>query len=46
MSASKPFSLLVKPASADCNLRYDYCFYLEKSCLYPDQSASHVLRSP
>ena len=31
----KPFSLLVKPASADCNLRCDYCFYLEKSRLYP-----------
>ncbi len=32
----KPFSLLVKPASADCNLRCEYCFYLEKSALYPD----------
>ncbi|MHC4606705.1 MAG: anaerobic sulfatase maturase [Planctomycetota bacterium] len=30
-----PFSLLVKPASADCNLRCDYCFYLEKADLYP-----------
>ena len=32
----KPFSLLVKPASADCNLRCTYCFYLEKCCLYPN----------
>jgi uncharacterized protein len=32
----RPFSLLVKPASADCNLRCEYCFYLEKSALYPD----------
>jgi len=32
----QPFSLLIKPASADCNLRCDYCFYLEKSALYPD----------
>ncbi len=24
----KPFSLLIKPASADCNLRCRYCFYL------------------
>ncbi len=32
----KPFSLLVKPASADCNLRCTYCFYLEKKELYPD----------
>ncbi len=30
-----PFSLLVKPASADCNLRCAYCFYLEKAALYP-----------
>lgn len=34
----KPFSLLIKPASADCNLRCSYCFYLEKSSLYPDSS--------
>lgn len=33
----RPFSLLVKPASADCNLRCDYCFYLKKHALYPDQ---------
>lgn len=33
--ASGSFSLLVKPASADCNLRCDYCFYLQKSSLYP-----------
>ena len=31
----KPFSLLVKPSSADCNLRCEYCFYLEKAELYP-----------
>lgn len=31
-----PFSLLVKPASADCNLRCEYCFYLEKKALYPE----------
>lgn len=24
----KPFSLLIKPASADCNLRCKYCFYI------------------
>lgn len=29
------FSLLVKPASADCNLRCAYCFYLAKKSLYP-----------
>ena len=31
---SRPFSLLIKPAGADCNLRCDYCFYLEKAELY------------
>ena len=30
------FSLLVKPAGADCNLRCSYCFYLEKAALYPE----------
>jgi uncharacterized protein len=34
------FSLLVKPASADCNLRCSYCFYLSKAELYPG-SARH-----
>lgn len=29
------FSLLIKPASADCNLSCHYCFYLEKRKLYP-----------
>lgn len=33
---ARPFSLLVKPAGADCNLRCDYCFYLSKAGLYPD----------
>jgi len=32
----KEFSLLVKPASADCNLRCPYCFYLERAGLYPE----------
>jgi len=29
------YSLLVKPSSADCNIHCTYCFYLEKSELYP-----------
>ncbi|MBD3211029.1 MAG: anaerobic sulfatase maturase [Candidatus Lokiarchaeota archaeon] len=29
MSNYKPFSLLVKPAGADCNLRCKYCFYID-----------------
>jgi uncharacterized protein len=32
----KPFSLLIKPASADCNLHCDYCFYLDHKELYPE----------
>ena len=31
-----PFSLLVKPVGARCNLACDYCFYLDKAALYPD----------
>ena len=30
-----PFSLLVKPVGARCNLACDYCFYLDKASLYP-----------
>ena len=30
-----PFSLLVKPVGAQCNLACDYCFYLDKAALYP-----------
>ncbi|MCK5850017.1 MAG: anaerobic sulfatase maturase [Kiritimatiellae bacterium] len=41
----KPFSLLVKPASADCNLRCEYCFYLGKSELYPDRSRHRMADS-
>lgn len=32
---TQPFSLLIKPASADCNLACEYCFYLGKRALYP-----------
>ncbi len=32
----RPFMLLIKPASADCNLRCDYCFYLEKCHLFSE----------
>jgi len=35
MKTPTPFSLLIKPASADCNLKCTYCFYLEKCSLYP-----------
>ena len=32
----KPFSLLIKPACGDCNLRCRYCFYLNRCSLYPE----------
>lgn len=39
---NRPFSLLIKPASADCNLRCEYCFYLEKHALYPEESTHRM----
>jgi len=39
---NKPFSLLIKPASADCNLRCTYCFYLEKAALYPEMKTHRM----
>ena len=35
-SEMRPFSLLIKPAGADCNLRCAYCFYLGRKELYPE----------
>jgi len=32
----RPFTLLVKPASADCNLRCHYCFYIDHIGFYPE----------
>ena len=29
MNTIKPFSLLIKPASAACNIRCEYCFYID-----------------
>lgn len=37
MHSFKPFnSILIKPAGPDCNMRCDYCFYLEKTKLFPN----------
>jgi len=38
----KPFSLLIKPTSADCNLNCSYCFYLDKKSLYPEQKTHRM----
>ena len=42
MAGTRPFQLLIKPVSADCNLRCEYCFYLRAAELYPD-SERHVM---
>ena len=39
-------SLLIKPASALCNLDCAYCFYLEKEALYPGETRAPESRAP
>ncbi len=34
--AEQPFHVIIKPIGAVCNLRCSYCYYLEKSRLYPE----------
>ena len=34
---NEPLGLLIKPASGDCNLACQYCFYLRSSDVYPEQ---------
>ncbi len=38
----KTFSLLVKPAGADCNLQCAYCFYRRCAALYPGETAPRM----
>lgn len=38
----RPFTLLIKPAGADCNIRCEYCFYLEKAALYPETAVHRM----
>lgn len=37
---SRPLYIMAKPMGALCNLACDYCYYLEKSKLYPHHPAS------
>jgi len=37
-----PFHVMTKPAGAACNLACEYCYYLEKSLLYPKPGASRM----
>ena len=34
-TAPHAFHVMAKPTGSRCNLRCDYCFFLEKSALYP-----------
>ena len=36
---AKPLYVMVKPVGAACNLRCKYCYYLEKSKLYPHENS-------
>ena len=42
MHLARPFSILVKPVSADCNLRCQYCFYLDHLHFYPDAAVHRM----
>lgn len=35
MSSTKPFVVMTKPIGPVCNLRCDYCYYLQKKSLFP-----------
>jgi uncharacterized protein len=37
-ASPRPFSLLVKPSGAACNLDCQYCFFLSKEALYPESN--------
>ncbi|MEO8408994.1 MAG: anaerobic sulfatase maturase [Propionivibrio sp.] len=36
----RAFHVMAKPIGATCNLRCDYCFYLDKTSLYPQHRAA------
>ena len=37
MKVNTPFSIMAFPMGPVCNLACDYCYYLHKTALYPDQ---------
>lgn len=40
--ASRPFHVMAKPIGPSCNLRCDYCFYLEKEALFPAHTSRRM----
>jgi uncharacterized protein len=42
---SRGFQIFVKPAGAVCNLECRYCYYRDKSSLYPDAGTLHMTES-
>jgi uncharacterized protein len=38
LATPQAFHVMAKPTGSRCNLRCDYCFFLEKSALYPGSS--------